>query len=292
MEFIDLFGAKPPQPDPSKRKRKDGGRTDVKKTKPSGQEADVEKGKLANLPDGVNSHPRFAFTQVGRPVYRLGNDKFVYVGPNTDGKISTIRIVFGEWKEQPDNSWKASYGKNVSLSKTGFLRLAALMLTEKADMDEAARASAAETGRLTPLYLLDSSMYFGWSRFNGTNVATIRRFEVKGGDMIPTRYGISFGERCYDGLKGLMKDLQLFKDIAKIQKEQGTQDPIKEGLTFSTLCENIADALAPLVKQLDNGRFNAVMKTTMYRPMRNGTGPWSAFWNYVWSMGSCLDWIS
>ncbi|XP_055334974.1 uncharacterized protein LOC129586021 [Paramacrobiotus metropolitanus] len=262
MEFMDLFASKRPQTPATKPKRKgqeEGGKPEAKKSKPH------------SLPATISAHPRFVFAQLGKPVYRLGNDKFVYVGPSTDGKISTIHVVFGEWKEQPNNSWKASYGKNVSLSKIGFLRLAALMLTEKADMDETARASAAETGRLTPLYLLDRNMYFGWSRFNGTNVATIRRFEVKGGDMIPTRYGVSFGERYYDGLKDLMKDLQLFKDMVKIQNEQGVHEPVKEGLEYPMLCENVAEALAPLVKQLDDGTINQCHEEN-YRP---SDGEWN-----------------
>ncbi|XP_055344945.1 uncharacterized protein LOC129592843 isoform X1 [Paramacrobiotus metropolitanus] len=263
MEFLDLLAQKRPQRGFTKRKRP-GAEDD---TKP-----EAKKVKGGAVTEGTPTHPRFAFTQNGKPVYRFCNDKFVYVGTNTDAKKSTIRVVFGEWKEQPDNSWKATWGKNIVLSKKGFLRLAALMLAGKSDMDKTARASSAETGRLTPLYLLDGSMYFGWSRFSNANVATIRRFNVKAGDMVPTRCGISFGERCYDGLKELLKDLQLIKDIAKIQKESGTEDPILEGLAYTELDENIADALVPLVKLMDDGT-GPKNYTENYRPSdaeRNG----------------------
>ncbi|XP_055344946.1 uncharacterized protein LOC129592843 isoform X2 [Paramacrobiotus metropolitanus] len=209
----------------------------------------------------AQKRPQRGFTKRKRP------------GAEDDTKPEAKKVKGGAvTEEQPDNSWKATWGKNIVLSKKGFLRLAALMLAGKSDMDKTARASSAETGRLTPLYLLDGSMYFGWSRFSNANVATIRRFNVKAGDMVPTRCGISFGERCYDGLKELLKDLQLIKDIAKIQKESGTEDPILEGLAYTELDENIADALVPLVKLMDDGT-GPKNYTENYRPSdaeRNG----------------------
>ena len=92
-----------------------------------------------------------------------------------------------------------------------------------------------EDGKLTPLYALGGSVYLGWSRYNRTNVVTIRKFFVSPkNDILPTKQGVTFGVRCYEGLKEVIRDMTLYGQAAKLEPGKD-----KQGLKLSALTTEV-----------------------------------------------------
>ncbi len=108
-------------------------------------------------------------------------------------------------------------GRSVVLSSSQFNRLCGVMLNGTADLDEVAKVAPTQ---LPPLLHLGRSVYFGWSRYRSTLVASIRVYRQNTkGDLFPTKAGFSFGQRCVDTLKEIMYEMTLMKEAARLQPD-------------------------------------------------------------------------
>ena len=117
-------------------------------------------------------------------------DKYVSVKQSGDD----VEFTFGEWKTFPGvEEPQPVQGKSATLNTKQFIRLCGIILTGQAELDEAAIIAPTQ---LPPLLHLGDNMYFGWSRFKSSLVATIRVYRQSAkGDLYPTRSGFSFGKR-------------------------------------------------------------------------------------------------
>ena len=136
-------------------------------------------------------------------------DKYVSVKLNAED----VEFTFGEWKMLPGaEEPQPVQGKSATLSSKQFLRLCGIILTGQAELDEAAMVAPTQ---LPPLLHLGDNMYFGWSRFKSSLVATIRVYRRSNkGDLYPTRSGFSFGELSSFLMKPESKQKNCFQDHA------------------------------------------------------------------------------
>ena len=144
-----------------------------------------------------------AFKHAGHPVYKIGWDKYFLV-EDADG---TPMFNLSEWtiSESGDRSRTA---KSISLTVEQFSRLSGLLMADKADITETEAGEPSADGRTSPMWRLGDLVYFGWSKWDRTNLASVRRYrESKYGDLIPTKEGLSFGLKTYEALKKLIFDL-------------------------------------------------------------------------------------
>ncbi|XP_055343838.1 uncharacterized protein LOC129591962 [Paramacrobiotus metropolitanus] len=192
-----------------------------------------------------SKHTRFAFTEQGLPVYKIGFDKFALVrwlGGET-------KVILAEFKEQPDGTFKPTdANKYIAMTINNFFRLSGLILTGKADLDS--NTSSFDNGKLSPHFCLDDNLYFRWSRYNGMDLATMRRFNLTPNkDLYPTKMGISFGRKAYEGLKELVVDFTLLKEIRDINEAHDiTPDPMP-GLASVSLKQELAEFMFRKIRE-------------------------------------------
>jgi hypothetical protein len=188
----------------------------------------------------VEEHPKQAFSCKGQPVFKIGFDKYVTVR-----KDSELKFVIGEWIKTSHNEWLET-NKQIALSLDQFNKLSGLLLSGQGDWDDLAKNAGCEDGKLTPLYALGSNVYLGWSRYNRTNVVTIRKFYVSPkNDILPTKHGITFGVRCYEGLKDLIRDMTIYGQAAKLDAGQD-----KAALTLSALQVEVPQMLFKILQRM------------------------------------------
>jgi hypothetical protein len=191
--------------------------------------------EMDTLPKRVGNG-QVAFMEDGFPVFKVGFDKFLAVRLNTTNKDATwLYYVLGEWK-LTSTGWQMTE-KILRMSAGQFHRFIGLVMSGRADLkkDEEDR----------PLLHLGHGLYFTWAYHNRSFLATIRNFHMDGsGDMVPTKRGTTFGMKCYQNLKTLFMDGQLFKEMARIK----AGNP-KEGLGYDKLKVNVAKMLVELVGQ-------------------------------------------
>ncbi|XP_055345386.1 uncharacterized protein LOC129593199 [Paramacrobiotus metropolitanus] len=191
-------------------------------------------------------HPRHAFSHEGSNVYKIGFEKYVYARFQ-DGVSA---IVIGEWKKQSDDTYRRTLEKSITVKKPGFLRLCALMMSGKADLDKNSQNCGTD-GKLTPLYALESGLYFGWGRYNRVNTATVRRYTFgQNGDLIPTKAGVTFGLKTYDGLKELVMDMTLLKELLGVDEANNVPKTLKSALAYDKLKEEVAEEFTELIHQM------------------------------------------
>jgi Transcriptional Coactivator p15 (PC4) len=185
---------------------------------------------------------QLAFLEDGFPVYKVGYDRFLSLRLNSSIKDSTwLYYILGEWKVGPDGGWVMSE-KVLRLSASQFCRLAGLIMSGNGDLVEEGTGERA-------MFHLGNGMYFNWGRFNRSNLATVRNFYLNAsGDLMPGKQGISFGQRCYDTIKKLLMDGQIFLEIAKLKPGNP-----KDGLDFYKVKPAVHDLL---MSQVDKQRAN------------------------------------
>ncbi|XP_055339250.1 uncharacterized protein LOC129588869 [Paramacrobiotus metropolitanus] len=195
----------------------------------------------------VNKHSRHAFTHEGANVYKIGFEKCVYARFQ-DGVSA---IVIGEWKKQSDDTYRRTLEKSITVKKPGFMRLCALIMSGKGDLDKISQCSSGTDGKLTPLYALENGLYFGWGRYNRVNTATVRRYTLgNNGDLIPTKAGVTFGLKTYDGLKELVVDMTLLKELLTVDEANHVTKTLKSALAYDKLKEEVAEEFTELIHQM------------------------------------------
>ena len=149
-------------------------------------------------------------------------------------KDPDLKFVIGEWLKFGQDEWIES-NKQIALNLEQFNKLSGLLLSGQGDWDDMTRGAGCDDGKLTPLYALGGNIYLGWSRYNRTNVVTIRKFFVSPkNDILPTKVGVSFGSRTYEGLKELIRDMTIYEQAAKLEPGKD-----KAGLTLTALKEEV-----------------------------------------------------
>ena len=116
---------------------------------------------------------QLAFTESNSPTFKIGFDRYLQVTKAED-KTATFRI--GEWKLL--NRVFTRVGFSIELSIAQFLRLTGLLISGEMDLTATDMLQDKEKGRLTPLRHLRESVYIGWSRYNKTNLFSIRKFNT------------------------------------------------------------------------------------------------------------------
>jgi hypothetical protein len=190
---------------------------------------DAEKPSV-KVPRGENGQE--AFQENGIPVYKIGWDKYISARPN--GK--SLAVIIGEWKRLPNGKDYQRTEKGITLTMTQFNRLAGLVMSGRAD------CPTIEDG-VSTMHNLGLGVFFSWSKFNRMNLAHIRYYKKNlHGDKVPTKKGIAFGQRCYDGLKDVLLKLTLHKEAAKLGTETAGL-----GLEFKPLKEIVRQKLVEIV---------------------------------------------
>ena len=88
---------------------------------------------------------------------------------------------------------------------------------------------------------LGDNVYLTWQRLHGNKIVTIRQFFVgKGGDLLPTKKGISFAMKAYDELEKVLASLVLIGDGVTLEIPPSTP---KEGM-------DIYGTIEALVKEI------------------------------------------
>ena len=153
---------------------------------------------------------QLAFLEDGFPVFKVGYDRFLSVRLNSSQKDSTwLYYILGEWKLSASGGWQMT-DKILRISASQFCRLAGLIMSGKGDLIPGSEER--------PMYHLGNGLYFNWSQYNRSNLATVRAFQLgASGDLMPTKRGISFGQRCFDTIKKLLMDGKIFEEMAKLK---------------------------------------------------------------------------
>ncbi|XP_055352950.1 uncharacterized protein LOC129598888 [Paramacrobiotus metropolitanus] len=205
----------------------------------------------------TGKHARYACTEQGLPVYKIGFDKFALFRWLEGG----TKVVLAEFKEQPDGTFKpVDANKYIAMTINNFLRLCGLMLTGKADLVSSC-PPLFDNGKLSPHYCLDDNLYFQWSRYNNMDLATVRRFNLSPNkDLYPTKVGISFGRKAYEGLKELVVDFTLLKEIRDTNEAHDVAADPKPGLASVSLKQELAEIM---FRNIREHRENATGRTPM-----------------------------
>ena len=149
-----------------------------------------------------------AFEYGGFPAFRIALGKYVYVNKTITG----VNIDFGEWDDKTGSHVRST--KNISLDVAQYVRLCGLILSGKCDLSDAQQQSSQEYGRLTPMFHLGNQVYFSWSRWNRSNLATVRYYRPNAsGDLVPTKNGLTFGHQAFFALKKMIKDMVGFVSL-------------------------------------------------------------------------------
>ncbi|XP_055355919.1 uncharacterized protein LOC129601202 [Paramacrobiotus metropolitanus] len=188
-------------------------------------------------------HARYAFTEQGMPLE------------------GGTKVVLAEFKEQPDGTFKpVDANKYIAMTINNFLRLCGLMLTGKADLVSSC-PPLFDNGKLSLHYCLDDNLYFQWSRYNNMDLATVRRFNLTPNkNLYPTKVGISFGRKAYEGLKELVVDFTLLKEIQDTNEAHDVAADPKPGLASVSLKQELAEIM---FRNIREHRENATGRTPM-----------------------------
>jgi hypothetical protein len=136
------------------------------------------------------------------PVYKIGYDKYLSFICAPGLAHGPTRIMLSERKGPAGNPKMT--GKGIAIEVPQFLKLYGLILSGATDLSDAEK----NDHNLHRMFALGGGIFFQWSRYGRTNLATVRRFiTLNNGDLIPDKVGLSFGQTVYDNLKKMFKEM-------------------------------------------------------------------------------------